>query len=268
MPTINTKKAFCTTEFGAVHYWQTGSGPVLLMLHQASQSSAEFHAIAPILANQFTVLALDYPGHGASEDPERELNVADFSTTVVALLDDLGLDQVHVCGHHSGGVLAIHLAVNHADRVDRVIISGVGIRTEEGVRAVLDTPMTRDLPVDADGDFLARTWDVYRRMSSPGVPPELTFDSFIIGLSARTRPFDAHYEILRWDRDAVLARMRKPTLLVHGEFDHFAEEPEKLLTMIADSHFVKIPGGGAFLFYEKPAECAAVISDFIRRPSS
>lgn len=264
MNTIKTQKGYCTTKYGEVHYWRCGTGPLLLMLHQASQSSAEFAAIAPLLADRFTVLAIDYPGHGRSDDTETEPGVSDYSAAVIAVLDALGVDAAHVCGHHSGGLLAIHLAVQYPDRVNNVIISGIGIRTEENVRAVLETPMTRDLPVDAEGTFLARTWETYRKLSSPGTPPDTTFKFFIVGLEARSRPFDAHFAFLRWDRDAVLAEVHQPALLMHGEFDYFAEEPERLLDTIPNSLFVRIPGGGAFLFYEQPAACAAAIADFLQ----
>jgi len=268
MRTAKSTKAYCTTAFGDVHYWHVGSGPVLLMLHQASQSSAEFAAIAPMLADHYTVLTLDYPGHGQSDDPAHELRVPDFSAAVIAVLNALAIDRAHVCGHHSGGFLAIDLAVNHKDRIGEVILSGVGIRTEENVRAVLERPMTRDLPVDADGEFLARSWDVYRQLSSPGVSAETTFNWFIVGLEARRRPFDAHFAVLRWDRDPVLQQLRKRTLLICGEFDSFAEAPEELLDVVPDSRFVRIPGGGAFLFYEKPAECAQAILEFLGESSA
>ena len=65
------------------------------------------------------------------------------------------------------------------------------------------------------------------------------------------------------NRDPVLAKLDKPTLLVHGEYDVFAEDPESLLAVVPTSQFVTIPGGGAFLFHERPEECAAVIRDFL-----
>ncbi|MEN7344194.1 MAG: alpha/beta fold hydrolase, partial [Pseudomonadota bacterium] len=156
-------KAFCDTPFGQVFYWTTGSGPPLLLLHQASQSSEECLQLAASLNDQYTVISLDYPGHGVSDDPARELQVPDYCAAIIAVLDELQIDKLHVCGHHSGGILAIYLALNHAERVQSIVLSGIGVRTEAGVRAVLDTPMTRDLPIDSAGDFLPKTWGVYRR---------------------------------------------------------------------------------------------------------
>lgn len=258
-----TKKAFCATAFGDVFYWRLGNGPVLLMLHQASQSSEEYAAIAPFLAKHYTVLSIDYPGHGYSDDPTSELNVEDFTQCIVTVLDELDIDSVDICGHHSGGLLAINLAVNFSDRVRRIILSGIGVRTEENVRAFFDTPLSRDLPLDSNGDFLAKSWAVYRKMTSPGFSPDITFRSFIIGLEARRRPYDAHIAMMKWDRTPLLEKIRQPTLLICGEYDHFAETPEQLLQSISDSRLVNIAGGGPFLFQETPAECADAIIRFL-----
>ncbi len=262
--TRKTTKSFCRTVFGDVFYWTIGSGPPLLLLHQASQSSVECQKLAASLKDRFTVISLDYPGHGVSDDPPHELGVPEFCSAIIAVLDELDIESTHIGGHHSGGILAIYLALNHADRVLSIALSGIGVRTEESVRAVLDTPMTRDIPVDDAGDFISRTWSVYRRMSAPGIEASKTFEFFMVGLAARLRPFDAHFAVLEWDWSQMLRDITKPTLLVVGEFDYFAETPDLLLEQIDSSKMVVVPGGGAFLFYEKPAECAAAITAFIR----
>jgi pimeloyl-ACP methyl ester carboxylesterase len=60
----------------------------------------------------------------------------------------------------------------------------------------------------------------------------------------------------------VLARLDKPALLIYGEHDHFAESPEQFAKEIEGSQVLDIAGGGPFLFYEKPAECADAIIEF------
>lgn len=260
---MRIEHAFCDTEHGAVYCWSIGQGPALLLLHQASQTSAETKAVAVKLAASFRVIGFDYPGHGQSEDPDREPAVADYGRAALAVLDHYGAESAHVCGHHSGGVLAIHLAAEYGERIATATVAGVGIRDEETVNTVLTTPMTRDLPVDADGDFLQRTWEVYRRMSAPGVSPQATFEFFREGLCARTRPYDAHFAFLRWDWNAAAAKLDQETLLVYGEHDHFVERPDELAARIKRCRVRTIPDGGAFMFYEQPASCAREIVAFI-----
>lgn len=254
---------FCETPFGEVYCWMVGEGPPLLLLHQASQSSVEGKALAGHLAGDFKVIGFDYPGHGWSEDPQAELEVEDYAAAALAVLAEFGVDRAHVCGHHSGGILTLKLAADHAERVLTATVSGIGARTEKIVRAVLDTPMTRDLPVDAEGDFLQQTWSVYRRMSSPNLTPEQTYAFFIEGLNARSRPYDAHFAFIRWDWGRAAGRVSQPTLLLFGEHDHFVEAPEAIAADIENSETVWIKDGGIFLFYEQPRACAAELRRFI-----
>ena len=260
---MRRRKAFCKTAHGDVFYWHVGEGAPLVMLHQAAQCSEEFRECAEILAANYQVIGLDYPGHGASDDPSDELGTDEFSAAVIAVLNTLQIGTAHVCGHHSGALLAINLAANFAARVSSVVMSGIGICTDESVKTFLETPMTRDLPIDAKGQYLQSTWNVYRRMSAPDTPPEVIFGSFLRGLQARTRPFDAHYAMMLWDRDEFLEHISQPALLICGEHDDFAEHPDQLAAKIPRCKFEWISGGGAFLFQEQPAACAAAIRKFI-----
>ena len=261
---MHDQRGFCATRCGDVYWWSVGSGPAVLLLHQASQSSVETRAVAEHLKHEFRVIGLDYPGHGLSSDPPAEPDVGDYADSALAVLDQLSISQAHVCGHHSGGVLTIYLATEHASRVARAVIAGVGMRHEETVQQVFNTPMTRDLPVDSDGEFLARTWDVYRRMSAPGVTPETTFEFFREGLCARTRPYDAHFAFLRWNWNDVAENVSQPTMMLYGVHDHFVEDPEELAERIDDCR-VRTVDAGAFMFYEQPADCAKEIAEFIKR---
>ena len=256
-------KAFCPTASGQLYYWVAGSGPPLLLLHQAAQSSTETLMLANELSSDFMVIGFDYPGHGNSDDPANEPGVPEFTDCAIAVLDELEVAEAHICGHHSGGIVALSLGALHPERVLSVTISGIGIHTEAGVRAVLERPMTRDLPIDENGQFLARTWNVYRELSGPATSPDVTFRFFLEGLKARSRPFDAHFAVLRWDRGAAEKALDRPTLLIYGEHDAFAEHPDQFADQIRNSKLVPIDGGGAFLFYEKSTECAAEIRKFI-----
>ena len=53
--------ALLPTRFGAVHYWTTGSGPPLLLLHQSAQSADEFLTMASLLSAEYQVISLDLP---------------------------------------------------------------------------------------------------------------------------------------------------------------------------------------------------------------
>ena len=100
-------------------------------------------------------------------------------------------------------------------------------------------------------------------MSAPDTPTETTFLPFVVGLRARLRPYDMHFEVLRWDYRAALGRLRQRTLLIKGEHDHFSGDVEGLHASLPDSEMAVIRGGGPWLFYEQPAACADVVRRFL-----
>ncbi len=257
------QKGYAKTSFGLVHYWSMGEGTVLLLVHQSAQASNEFLHVAPLLADSFRVLAMDLPGHGASDDPDHELTVDEYTAAVVEVLDELAIDRVHALGHHGGAYIALNLALEHPQRVDKTVFSGAGTLPQVEIDAILNMPMSRDLPMDEEGEFLLKTWAVYRKMTAPGVSVHTTFQPYLVALDARTRPYDMHYSVLRWDNEAALSRHTHPTLLIRGEEDAYAGDVEAVDAMLEDSRYVTIPGGGAWLFYEQPEACARVIHEFL-----
>lgn len=261
-PTLLDRR-YCPTPFGQMNYWVTGSGPFLTLIHQSAQSSVEYERIAPLLAEAFTVVGLDLPGHGKSGDPDHELELEELTAAVVDVLDDVGAEQTHLLGHHGGVSVTIDLSNRHPDRIEKVIQSGGGTRSAEQLDALKNTPMTRDLPMDTEGDFLTQTWAVYRKMSAKKTPPELTALPFVVGLQARMRPFDMHHALYRWDGETARETFTKETLLIRGTEDIYSGDVAARHAQMANSTYVEIPDGGSWLFYEQPEACAKVVREFL-----
>ena len=262
------KRAYLDSEnLGQQHYWTVGKGPVLVMLHQSAQSSAEFAAIAPLLAEDFRVLVPDLPGHGQSDTPDHELSMDEYADSVIALMDELNVTTAHLAGQHGGATVAINMALRYPERVGKVVLSGAGRDENFDVEKAINTPMTRDLPVDADGDFLRKTWDVYRNMSASGSAPELSFHPFLVALQQRQRVYDMHYAAYRWNFIPLLKHFSRPAMLLEADEDIYAGDVKAMQARIPGSVYRKVSnGGGAWQFYEKPAENAAVIREFLLRP--
>ena len=170
------QRSYANTEFGRVHYWEIGQGSVLFMFHQSGQTSTEFLAVAPLLADTYKVVAIDLPNHGQSDTSDHELTIDEYADAVIDVMDSMGINQAHMLGQHGGAAVAINLGLRYSERVEKVILSGAGRDeeiTEEKLEELLNTPMTRDLPIDLEGEFLQKTWSVYRKMSASNTPPEV-----------------------------------------------------------------------------------------------
>jgi pimeloyl-ACP methyl ester carboxylesterase len=71
-------------------------------------------------AEDFTIIMWDYPGLGRSSKLTREYTTLDLANDSVALLDYLGIRQVHVLGYSLGGIVAQQLAIAHQGLVKKI----------------------------------------------------------------------------------------------------------------------------------------------------
>jgi pimeloyl-ACP methyl ester carboxylesterase len=109
-----------------LHYHDVGEGPVLLMLHGGGPGASawsNFKQNVPALSQHFRLLLVDQPGFGRSDKPVHDLpQHALTAAKVVGLLDHLGIDRVTPVGNSMGGAASLELALEHPNRVDRLIL--------------------------------------------------------------------------------------------------------------------------------------------------
>src|SRR5688572_22608720 len=92
----------------------------VVLQHGYARNSRFWYAWVPHLARHYKVVRMDLRGHGESPidfDPATESTLEGYIGDLVALLDALGLDDVHYCGESFGGILGMVLAAEHAKRV-------------------------------------------------------------------------------------------------------------------------------------------------------
>jgi len=115
-----------------------GNGPPLLLLHGHPQTHVMWHLVAPRLARDFTVVAMDLRGYGESSKPPTTPDHEPYSKRAmardcVALMQQLGFDRFAVAGHDRGGRVAYRLALDHPERVTRLAVLDI-IPTSEHFR--------------------------------------------------------------------------------------------------------------------------------------
>jgi haloacetate dehalogenase len=127
-----------------IHVRHGGSGPPLLLLHGYPQTHAMWHLVAPVLAEDFTVVATDLRGYGESSKPPTTADHWPYTKRAmardqVAVMHALGFDRFAVCGHDRGARVGYRLALDHPERVTRL--------------AVLDVIPTGEVYLRADREF-------------------------------------------------------------------------------------------------------------------
>jgi len=78
------------------------------------------------LAEQFRVIAYDYPGHGYTTLTDHDLELPEYVEHLAALMDAFGVARAHISGESLGGWVAVKFAAQHPDRVDRIVLNTPG----------------------------------------------------------------------------------------------------------------------------------------------
>src|SRR3954468_24730941 len=109
-----------------VHYRSAGSGPVLVLVHGITSTSATWAGVLPYLAERFTVVAPDLLGHGDSAKPRGDYSLGAHASGIRDLLVALGHSRATVVGHSLGGGIAMQLAYQFPERVERLVLVNSG----------------------------------------------------------------------------------------------------------------------------------------------
>ena len=139
-----------------------GAGPPLLLLHGFPETHLMWRAVAPRLAEHFTVVCVDLRGSGqsgrpASTDDHGPYSKRAMAQDMVTVMAELGFHRFGVAGHDRGGRVAYRLALDHPDHVERV--------------AVLDVVPTEETWQRADARFATAYWP-WSLLAPPAPLPE------------------------------------------------------------------------------------------------
>jgi haloacetate dehalogenase len=128
------------TERGTIHARVAGHGPPLLLLHGYPQTHLMWHGVAPLLAEQFTVVVADLSGYGESLRPPTADDHAPHSKRAMArdqvqAMTALGYERFSVAGHDRGGRVAYRMALDDPDRVQTLAVLDIVPTAEVWARA-------------------------------------------------------------------------------------------------------------------------------------
>jgi haloacetate dehalogenase len=113
-----------------IAFRRAGTGPPLLLLHGFPETHVMWRSVAPMLAEDFTVVCADLRGYGGSGTPASTADHAPYAKgamagDMVALMGGLGFDRFSIAGHDRGGRVAYRLALDYGDHIDRLAVLDV-----------------------------------------------------------------------------------------------------------------------------------------------
>jgi pimeloyl-ACP methyl ester carboxylesterase len=105
-----------------IHAVIGGEGPPLVLLHGFPQTWWEWRKMMPLLAERYTVVAVDLRGAGHSDSPQGGYDKASLAADVHGVMEALGFERYAVCGHDIGAMTALALACTHRGAVSHLTI--------------------------------------------------------------------------------------------------------------------------------------------------
>ena len=108
-----------------IHYVDEGSGFPVLMIHGFGGAYTNFSKLSDLMKNDYRVIRIDLPGFGLSDFPpvkEGENYLGDYAEYISFILDTLHLDSVYVIGNSMGGAVTWMSAVNHPEKVKKIVL--------------------------------------------------------------------------------------------------------------------------------------------------
>jgi len=262
-------------------YRRLGSGPVLLLVHGITNSSASWRPVMRLLADAgHTVLAPDLPGHGSSERHRGDHSLGAHASILRDLLQVLDLPRVTVVGHSLGGGVAMVFSYQFPERVERLALvdsGGLGrevsllIRaaTLPGAEAVIRAATTPAVlrAVGAVGGTLGRV----------GLRPGADLAE-IAGGVASLGDAERRAAFVRTARSIASARGQRvsaadrlylaaevPVLLVWGDEDPVIPiaHAHEAHAALPGSRLEVFPGAGHFPMLDDPHRFATLVSDWM-----
>lgn len=115
------------TSGASINLVHGGTGPPVLLLHGIPETYVLWRKVAPLLAQDFSLVISDLRGYGDSSKPPEGENHAGYSKRAMAqdqveVMEHLGFRKFAVVGHDRGGRVAHRMALDHADRLTRLAI--------------------------------------------------------------------------------------------------------------------------------------------------
>ena len=249
---------------GAEIYWEAhGHGTPVLMIMGLSFTLEMWFRLLPQLAAGYRVILLDNRGVGRSSVPRRPYPISRMARDAVAVLGAAGEPSAHVVGASMGGMIAQELALRYPDLVQSLIL---GCTSHSGLFG--HWPDFKCVPRALPSDRAERERATINLLYASTTARERIEEDIRIRCACNwcSRGFVNQLAgILMWSSYLRLPRIRKRTLVVHGDQDKLvpAENGRVVASRIPGARFELVRDAGHVMTTDQPEICTELIMNFL-----
>ncbi len=238
--------------------------PPILFLHGWGCDSNIYAQSMAAMQDQATLITLDFPAHGMSDEPPQPWGVEDFAMQVLQLLDDLHIQKVQIVAHSFGGRIAIWLGSQVPDRVDKIVITGgAGIKKPQTQQANQRTAHYKRMRAMADRLMKVPLLKTPMEKANEHLVQKYGSPDYAKLSDGMRKTF---VKIVAEDLTPMLQQITAPVLLIWG-----SEDTETPLWMgktmeqdIPDAGLVIFSGRSHFAFLEESDRFILIVKQFFQ----
>lgn len=253
------------TNQGIVHYEAVGRGRPVILLHGWLGSWGCWLGTMEELSGRYRTYALDFWGFGESEKRRASFTVADFSALVDEFMERLGIHSARVVGHSMGGTVALSLALDYPERVEKVGVVGSPIDGHSlswllklagrpwAAFLVWHSPTLLRLGIRLLAPWIATNWSDWYRLLVRDLS-RVTLASFLGSIRS------LHHTDLR----PALQRLRGPVLAVYGRRDRIVDPRQAdLLRPLSGARVEMMDRSRHFPMLDEPDTFSSILLSYL-----
>jgi len=253
------RRGFADIDCGQVHYRHAGTpgaGPALCMIHQSPGSSKQLEGVIAALGTGRHVVAPDTLGNGdSSASPVAIPDIALLAAAAFEAMDPLLPGRFDLYGSHTGASIAMQIALDHPDRVRRLIIDGMGLYAVDEQSEILQT-YAREIAPDLEGTHLLKVWHFcrdqylfwpyYNRTDAGrlpnGLPDAEHFHDFVVEVLKAMRTYHQSYRAaFRHPKRDRLVQLRLPVLVTCSPSDMLRQYFAEVAALVPGARTADLP---------------------------
>ncbi|UAA37271.1 alpha/beta fold hydrolase [Paraneptunicella aestuarii] len=251
----------------SLNFKRVGEGKPIVMLHGLFGSLDNLGSISRELQSQFDVISVDLPDHGRSPHSP-SFSYEQYAKQVLDVIELNELEQVSLLGHSMGGKVAMHMALNHPEKISSLIVADIAPvqyqarhnKVFDALKAVqLDKISSRKDAEKAMSQYIEEQGVIQFLLRSLTQTPDGKF-AWRFNLDMLMRDYSQLSEGISHP-----IPYEAPTLFIKGgNSDYITAEHRPVITQLFPNASAKVmQGTGHWLHAEKPGVFAKLVKDFV-----
>ena len=245
-----------------INYILKGSGDYVFLLHGWGSNQSLFNALSNVIAEKYTVVSLDLPGHGESEEPTDVWDVSVYANFLINFIQQFKCEKVTLLGHSFGGRVIIKIAniPNLPFTIDKIIlVSSAGILPKRTLKFKVNLKIYKIakgiLKVGIVNKMFPNALNSYQQKR--GSIDYNNASGIMKSILIKT---------INEDLAPLLKNIKVPTLLIWGDIDTITplSDGQLMEKTIPDAGLVVLKGAGHFSFLEQASAFHRVIKSFLK----